>query len=56
MLSSGEPAVGYLALIYLEPGQREHLRQHERQVLPVFRRHGGAFEDVPRERYFAGGA
>ena len=39
-------AVRYLALIYLAPGQREALRRYERQVLPVFKRHGGAFERI----------
>ncbi len=39
-------AVRYLALIYLAPGQREALRQYERRVLPVFKRHGGAFERI----------
>jgi hypothetical protein len=39
-------AVRYLALIYLEPGQREALRWYERRVLPVFHRHGGAFERI----------
>jgi hypothetical protein len=39
-------AVRYLALIYLEPGQREALRGYERRVLPVFQRHGGAFERI----------
>jgi hypothetical protein len=36
----------YLALIYLEPGQREALRGYERRVLPVLQRHGGAFERI----------
>ena len=39
-------AVRYLALIYLEPGQREGLQRYEQQVLPVFQRHGGAFERI----------
>jgi hypothetical protein len=39
-------AVRYLALIYLAPGQREALRHYERRVLPVFKRHGGAFERI----------
>jgi len=39
-------AARYLALIYLEPGQREALRGYERRVLPVFLRHGGAFERI----------
>jgi uncharacterized protein (DUF1330 family) len=39
-------AVRYLALIYLEPGQREALRGYERRVLPVVQRHGGAFERI----------
>src|SRR5258707_13715106 len=39
-------AVRYLALIYLEPGQREALRRYERRVLPVVQRHGGAFERI----------
>jgi hypothetical protein len=39
-------AVRYLALIYVAPGQREALRRYERQVLPVFKRHGGAFERI----------
>ena len=39
-------AVRYLALIYLAPGQREALRRYERQVLPVLKRHGGAFERI----------
>jgi hypothetical protein len=38
--------VRYLALIYLAPGQREGLRRYERSVLPVFKRHGGAFERI----------
>ena len=48
MSSSGSRPARYLALIYLKPGQRERLRQYERQVLPVFRRHGGAFERIWR--------
>src|SRR5260370_38474787 len=39
-------AVRYLALIYLEPGQREAPRGYERRVLPVVQRHGGAFERI----------
>ena len=35
-------------MIYLEPGQREALRGYERRVLPVFQRHGGAFERIWR--------
>ena len=46
MLSSGSRPVRYLALIYLKPGQRDRLRQYENRVLPVFRRHGGAFERI----------
>ena len=46
MSSSGSPPVRYLALIYLQPGQRDRLRHYEHQVLPVFRRHGGAFERI----------
>ncbi len=46
MSSSGSRPVRYLALIYLKPGQRERLRHYESQVLPVFRRHGGAFERI----------
>lgn len=42
----GRGAVRYLALIYLKPGQREALRRYERRVLPVFKRHGGAFERI----------
>lgn len=41
-------AVRYLALVYLQPGQREALRGYERRVLPVFQRHGGAFERIWR--------
>lgn len=48
MLSSVAGPVRYLALIYLRPGQQERLRQYEKQVLPVFRRHGGAFERIWR--------
>jgi hypothetical protein len=48
MLSSADGPARYLALIYLRPGQRERLRQYEQQVLPVFHRHGGAFERVWR--------
>jgi hypothetical protein len=55
MSSSGSGPALYLALIYLAPGQRDRLRQYENQALPVIRRHGGAFEDVPLGRYFAGG-
>ena len=46
MSSSPQATVRYLALIYLEPGQREALRGYERRVLPVFQRHGGAFERI----------
>lgn len=46
MSSSGSRPARYLALIYLKPGQRERLRHYESQVLPVFRRHGGAFERI----------
>ena len=46
MSSSPKATVRYLALIYLEPGQREALRGYERRVLPVFQRHGGAFERI----------
>jgi len=46
MLSSSGPAVRYLALVYLKPGQRDQLREYERQALPVFERHGGAFERI----------
>lgn len=46
MSSSQTRPARYLALIYLNPGQRERLRQYERQALPVFRRHGGAFERI----------
>jgi hypothetical protein len=45
-LAKPRGAVRYLALIYLAPGQREALRRYERQVLPVFKRHGGAFERI----------
>ena len=45
-MSTSPPAVRYLALIYPEPGQREALRGYERRVLPVFQRHGGAFERI----------
>jgi uncharacterized protein (DUF1330 family) len=52
MSTSRRAAVRYLALIYLkpglEPGQHEGLRRYERQVLPVFQRHGGAFERIWR--------
>ncbi len=48
MLSSSGPAVRYLALVYLKPGQQERLRQYERHALPVFQRHGGAFERIWR--------
>ena len=33
-------------LIYLRPGQRDPLRRYEQRALPVFRRHGGAFERI----------
>ncbi len=46
MSSSPRATVRYLALIYLEPGQRDALRRYERRVLPVFQRHGGAFERI----------
>ncbi len=46
MSSSGSRPVRYLALIYLKSGQRDRLRHYENQVLPVFRRHGGAFERI----------
>jgi uncharacterized protein (DUF1330 family) len=46
MSSSGSRPVRYLALIYLKPGQQDRLRQYENRVLPVFRRHGGAFERI----------
>ena len=36
----------YLALVYLNPGQREALRRYENQALPVFRRHGGRVERI----------
>ncbi|HEY7205357.1 MAG TPA: DUF1330 domain-containing protein [Methylomirabilota bacterium] len=45
-MSSNVQATRYLVLIYLEPGQREALRRYEQQALPVFRRHGGAFERI----------
>ena len=51
MSTSPTPArrsIRYLALIYLAPGQREALRRYERLVLPVFKRHGGAFERIWR--------
>ena len=48
--------VRYLALIYLAPGQREALRRYERQVLPVFKRHGGAFERIWSPADVAGAA
>jgi len=35
-----------LALIYLNPGQRDALRRYENLALPVFRRHGGRFERI----------
>src|SRR5262245_61407718 len=54
MLSSPEPAVRYLALVYLKPGQQERLRQYERRALPVFERHGGAFERIWRPAGAAG--
>ncbi|HEY7041574.1 MAG TPA: DUF1330 domain-containing protein [Methylomirabilota bacterium] len=41
-------ATRYLVLIYLEPGQRDSLRRYEQRALPVFRRHGGAFERIWR--------
>lgn len=31
-----------MALIYLNPGQRDALRRYENLALPVFRRHGAA--------------
>jgi hypothetical protein len=43
---SARRTVRYLALIYVVPGQREALRRYERHVLPVFKRHGGAFERI----------
>ena len=46
MSSSPKATVRYLALLYLEPGQRDALRGYERRVLPVFQRHGGAFERI----------
>ena len=46
MSSSRSRPARYLALIYLNPGQRDRLRHYERQTLPVFRRHGGAFERI----------
>lgn len=46
MSSSGSGPARYLALIYLNPGQRDRLRQYESQALPVIRRHGGAFERI----------
>ncbi len=46
MSSSASRPVRYLALIYLKPDQRDRLRHYEHQVLPVFRRHGGAFERI----------
>lgn len=36
----------YLVLIYLQPNQRDALRLYEQRALPVFRRHGGAFERI----------
>ena len=48
MSSSPSRPVRDLALIYLNPGQRDRLRSYERQALPVFRRHGGAFERIWR--------
>ena len=36
----------YLALIYLNVGQREGLRRYESLARPVFHRHGGRFERV----------
>jgi uncharacterized protein (DUF1330 family) len=36
----------YLVLIYLQPDQRDALRRYEQRALPVFRRHGGAFERI----------
>lgn len=60
MSSSGSQPARDLALIYLKPAQRDRLRQYEHQVLPVFRRHGGAFETaagleavVPLGTYFS---
>jgi uncharacterized protein (DUF1330 family) len=35
-----------VALIYLNPGQRDALRRYENLALPVFRRHGGRFERI----------
>ncbi len=46
MSSSGRRPVRYLALLYLKPGQRDRLRDYESRALPVFRRHGGAFERI----------
>ncbi len=46
MSSSSRATVRYLALVYIEPGRREALRGYERRVLPVFQRHGGAFERI----------
>ncbi len=46
MSSSRSGPARYLALIYLNPGQRERLCQYENRALPVFRRHGGAFERI----------
>jgi uncharacterized protein (DUF1330 family) len=40
------PGTLYLALIYLNPGQRHALRQYETRALPFFRRHGGRFERI----------
>ncbi len=51
-VSAGVP---YLALIYLNAGQREGLRRYESLVRPVFHPHGGRFEDVPLDWYFTGG-
>lgn len=36
----------YLALIYLNVGQREGLRRYESLARPVFHRHGGRFERI----------
>ena len=36
----------HLALIYLNPGQRDARRWYENLALPVFRRHGGCFERI----------
>jgi hypothetical protein len=46
MSSPGARPARYLALIYLKPGQPDRVCHYENQVLPVFRRHGGAFERI----------